>query len=38
MKVFRGFQFLVFGREVSVGLPVLLHWIFHLLIDCLTLV
>lgn len=38
MKVFRVSQFLMFWREVSLGLSVLLQWVFHLLIDGLTLV
>lgn len=38
MEVFGGFQFLMFVREVSLGLSVLLLWVFHLLIDGFTLV
>lgn len=38
VKVFRVSQLLVFWGEVSLGLSVLLQWVFHLLIDGLTLV
>lgn len=38
MKVFRVSQFFMFRRKVSLGLSVLLQWVFHLLIDGLTLV
>lgn len=38
MKVFRVSHFLVLERELSLGLPVLLLRVFHLLVDGLTLV
>lgn len=38
MEVFRAFQFLMFGKRLSLGLSVLLHWVFHLLIDGLALI
>lgn len=38
VKVFRVSQFLVFCREVSLGLSVLLERVFHLLVDGLALV
>jgi len=37
-EVFRVFQFMMFVREASVGVSVLLLRVFHLLIDGLTLV